>query len=152
IQPILPELKKRSEARIASSKDFGYLRQDIARLKKLLAEKSVSLNEQQRLKEKQEAEDRTKKRKEELKARPEPKMKVYPVTLNDVDKPGLPPATSLKELNKAESKPSAADADGTSADTTPDETATPALDIDLEETERILMDMISLHPITKASR
>src|SRR5207247_2855870 len=46
IQPILPEVRKRSEARVAADRDFSYLQQDIALYKKLMADKSVSLNEE----------------------------------------------------------------------------------------------------------
>ncbi|HMJ65810.1 MAG TPA: carboxy terminal-processing peptidase, partial [Candidatus Binatia bacterium] len=52
VERILPELRKRSDTRIAIDRDFGYLREEIERYKKLVAEKSVSLNEAQRLKEK----------------------------------------------------------------------------------------------------
>ena len=72
IAPILPELKRRSDARIAHDSDFAYLQQEIDQFKKLVAQKSVSLNEAQRMKEKQEAEARVKARREELLKRPAP--------------------------------------------------------------------------------
>jgi carboxyl-terminal processing protease len=91
IEPYLAELKKRSEARIATNRDFVYLRGEIERYQKSLAEKTISLNEGQRLKEKKEADERLKLRKKELAARPEPEGKVYELTLKQVDLPGLPP-------------------------------------------------------------
>ncbi len=90
--PYLAELKKRSEARIATNRDFVYLRDEIERYKKSLAEKTISLNEARRLKEKKEADERLKARKKELVARAEPEGKVYELTLKQVDLPGLPPA------------------------------------------------------------
>ncbi len=91
VEPVLAEVRKRSEARVASDRDFAFLRDEIERYKKMVAEKSVSLNEAQRVKEKQEADERAKARKKELAARPEPPGKMYDITLKVVDLPGLPP-------------------------------------------------------------
>ncbi len=44
----LPELKERSAARVAANKDFQILNADIARFKKIQAEKNVSLNLEKR--------------------------------------------------------------------------------------------------------
>src|SRR6185295_19426847 len=59
IPPALPELRKRSEARVNSDRDFAYVREEIERFKKAREEKSISMNEAERLKEKKEAEART---------------------------------------------------------------------------------------------
>ncbi len=96
IQPYLAELLKRSAKRVAEDKDFEYLREDIEQYKKGLADKTVSLNEEQRLKEKEEAEARSKARQEELKARPPIDEKVYELTLKLADLPGLPPPVERK--------------------------------------------------------
>lgn len=143
IAPILPELKKRSDARIASDKDFAYLRQEIGQFKKMIAEKSVSLNEEQRLKEKHEAEARVKGHQKELKARTAPKEKVYLVTLKNYDKPGLtlapPPKSAVKAAKANTGNPDASD------DTAGGEVANlPAIDTTLQEGERILEDMLNL--------
>ena len=45
---MLPELRKRSEARIAASPDFQYVRDQLALLKQSRAQKTVSLNEETR--------------------------------------------------------------------------------------------------------
>src|SRR5439155_17852699 len=50
VQPVLPDLKTRSDKRIANDKDFEYVREDIEQYKKVLADKTVSLSEAQRLK------------------------------------------------------------------------------------------------------
>ena len=90
IPPLLPELRKRSEARVAGDKDFGYLREEIERFKKAKEEKSISMNEEERWKEKKEHEVRAEKRKGELRERPQPSYKTYEFTLKNVDVHGLP--------------------------------------------------------------
>jgi len=93
VEPYLSELKKRSDQRLASDQDFAYIHEEMGRYKKMQAEKSVSLNEQVRLKEKKESDDRAKARKKDLAARPEPPGKVYDLTLKLADEPGLPAPT-----------------------------------------------------------
>src|SRR5438094_5754803 len=58
IQPVVPELQKRSTERVAADKDFAYLQEDIEIYRKYLADKSVSLNEEARRKEMKENEER----------------------------------------------------------------------------------------------
>ena len=106
IEPVLPELKKRAEARVAADQDFTFLREEIERYKKTLAEKSVSLNEAQRLKEKKEADERSKARKKEMASRPENKSKVYEITLKNADLPGLPePVAKTNSVKTAKVTP-----------------------------------------------
>ena len=130
-----------SEARMAGDKDFVYMKDEIERFKKLVALKSVSLNEKKRNAEKKESEERVAKRKKELLARSEPKEKVYLVTLANVGNPGLTIAPPPKPDKKA--KPPV---DSSADPATPDEPPVPIIDFNLNETERILMDMISLRP------
>jgi carboxyl-terminal processing protease len=82
-QPYLAELEKRSSARVAKSKDFDYVREDIGLVKKVMADKSFSLNERQRLKEAEEAEARAKAREAELKTRKPSDEKIFDLTLKD---------------------------------------------------------------------
>jgi carboxyl-terminal processing protease len=84
-QPYLAELEKRSSARVAKSKDFDYVREDIGLDKKIIADKSVSLNERQRLKEANEAETRQKAREAELKNRKPSDEKIFDLTLKNGD-------------------------------------------------------------------
>jgi len=106
VTPYLDALTKRSQARVNADKDFAYLREEIVLAKKARDEKSVLLNEAQRLKEKQEADDRVKARKKELASRPEPPGKVYEITLKNVDLPGLqPPPTKTNALKSASREP-----------------------------------------------
>jgi carboxyl-terminal processing protease len=159
-------LKKRSDERIATDRDFAWVRQEIERFKKLQAEKSISLNEAVRLKEKKEGDDRAKARKKDLAARPESPGKVYDITLKLAEQPGLPPPTvrtnqtssastnssiiidkarvetaKKEDLNRKVAKadkPKAKDADeDDDLDVTP-------VDINLDEAKRILIDYASL--------
>lgn len=91
VQPYLSELMSRSNDRVATNQDFVYIREDIEEYRKAQADKSISLNEKQRLKEKEEIDARQKARDKELRARKETEDKVYEITLKQVDLPGLPP-------------------------------------------------------------
>lgn len=149
VQPYLASLRKRSEARIATDKDFAYQQQQITQLKEMLAKKSVSLNEQQRLKEKQETDARVAARKKELASRPASKEKEYLITLKQAALPGLPPpipANSAKNTTTNQKPSSAEDED---SDTLSPEEGTTAQDITLTETRRILADLIALSKISK---
>ncbi len=139
---ILPELKKRSSARIATDKDFLYLSEEIDQFKKLMKEKTVSLNEAVRLKEKQEAEERVKARRKELLVRPASKDKVYLVTLENLSKPTLTLAPPPKSADKT-AKPNSQNPIPTDDAAGNDATA-PAVDTTLTESERILEDILEL--------
>lgn len=65
----LKELKAKSDARSAENKDFGYLREDIARMKKRIEENVDSLNKAKRLKDIEESDKRVKARNKERLAR-----------------------------------------------------------------------------------
>lgn len=91
VEPYLAEIRARSAARVARDTEFAFIQEDIERTKKLLEDKSVSLNEQLRLKEKQEAELREKQRQQVRLARIQPEQTVYEITLKLADQPGLPP-------------------------------------------------------------
>lgn len=90
VQPFLEELKKRSMARVAGSKDYDYVREDIEQVKKAMGDKTISLNERQRLKEVEDNEASARTRDDELKARKWPDEKIYEVTLRDAQHSGLP--------------------------------------------------------------
>lgn len=143
VPPILPELRKRSEARVTSDRDFAYVREEIERFKKLKDEKSVSLNEEQRRKEKKETETRAEARKKELRSRPLPTYKTYEFTLKNVSEPGLPApmakTNSLVETKNPTNSVVSIDGKDKPAE---DDVAVP--DITLEEGRRILQDLIGL--------
>src|SRR5205814_6693169 len=164
VAPYLPDLKRHAEARVAVDRDFVFIREEMDRYKQQQAEKSVSLNEAQRLKEKKEADARAKARKKDLASRPPPPGKLYEITLKNATEPGLPPPTNYvkkaqatlraepeKKLKKAKAK----DADKSSSETNKakslddeDEASAdddqPPVDITLDETKRILVDYINL--------
>ncbi len=154
VEPYLPELRRRSADRVAADKDFTYVREDIEQFKKHQADKTISLNEKQRLKEQEEAEARQKARDKERLARPDPQEKVYEITLKQADLPGLPPPVA--KTNAAAAKltlptggatnsavaaaPGADDPDGAEAEKAPVPDAT------LQEAERILVDYLFVLP------
>ena len=166
VEPYLAELKRRSEARTGVDPDWLFVRDEIERYKKVIADKSVSMNEAERLKEKKENDERAKARKKELVSRPEPKEKVYEITLKQVDEPGLPPAMSkTNHVTSADTnqplgvvktdsttnfgsltaksdsgKPVKGDEESDQAL----DDKVPNLDIPLEEAKRILADFINL--------
>lgn len=140
---IIAELRKKSTNRISNDKDFAYFLEEIERFKKTQSDKTISLNETQRIKEKNESKERAEKRKQELKNRPAPNYVTYEITLKNADKPGLPEPVILKKdeksKEKTETKPDSGD-DSTADEEDP--TTNP--DITLEETTRIMLDFISL--------
>ncbi len=166
VQPYLAELEKNSARRIASEKDFAYVREDIEQVKKTLADKTISLNEKQRLKEKEDNEARRKARDEERLTRKEANEKVYELTLKQVDLPGLPPPlakTNHAAIAKNANDVKAGNVAANSASATPKKNSTPSgsdlddeddeekpahvdVDIGLEEAKHILVDYLSLLP------
>ena len=159
----MPELRKHSAERVAADKEFAYLREDIEQFKKHQADKTVSLNGKQRLKEQEEAEARQKARDKERLARLEPPETVYELTLKQAGLPGLPPPVA--KTNAALAKLSVAPRRRpfrrqhefrrrrpleprpvmtTSTRRTPRKPATP--DEPLVEAEHILVDYLSVLP------
>ena len=166
IPPLLPELRKRSDARVARDKDFAFVREEIERFKKAKEEKSISMNEEERWKEKKENEARAEARKKELRARPQPNYKTYELTLKNVDLPGLPPpaaktntvastkgaGTNIVESKATNTLGKVEKLTNVIVKTSPrpdDEEAkedsdVPTIDITLEEGRRILQDLVAL--------
>ncbi|MBM3459152.1 MAG: tail-specific protease, partial [Armatimonadetes bacterium] len=139
IQSRLPELRKRSEARVGADPDFRWVREEAERLQKLRARKSVSLNEAQRLQEKKEIAERQAARVTDLKNRPETKDVVRPLALKQVDTPGLP--APVKDVPKApRPRPGSPAPDEDDAEAA----QVNAPDFTLNEARRILLDLVSL--------
>ncbi|MGC8743961.1 MAG: carboxy terminal-processing peptidase [Verrucomicrobiia bacterium] len=147
-KPMIEELKKHSSDRIATDKDFAYIKDEIERFKKAQAEKMVSLNEKQRLKEKEEAKKRLEERKQEIKKRPPANYVSYEITLKNADKPGLPEPISLEKqttnIAKANPTPSPKPDEMDEEATETDDATLSKVDPTLDETRRILLDLISL--------
>jgi carboxyl-terminal processing protease len=144
VHPYLDELRQRSSARVATNQDFIYTRQDIEQFQKMQADKTASLNERERLKERQEADARQKARDQERAARKAPDVKIYELTVAKAGEPGLPPPlgeTNTVTATKLPAGPLPPPAGSTNVVTVP---PLPAVDPMLEETEQILEEYISL--------
>ena len=162
VAPYVEQLRTRSTQRIETDKEFAYLKEDIDIFKKLQADKTISLNEKVRLKEKEENETRQKSRDKERLARKDPDEKVYELTLKLADKPGLPPpvaktnAVSLAKnekgagsnvsTNSASISTPAPSSPNFNSDDEFDDEKPPVVDVALVEAEHILVDYLSLLP------
>jgi carboxyl-terminal processing protease len=164
VAPYLPDLLRRSSGRVASEREFDYVREDIEKYKKIQADKTVSLNENERLKEKAEIDARQKARDKERLARKEPLDKVYELSLKQCDLPGLPEPVQKTNSTRAklalspdaqdrgagasnDSAPASADlASGVSADSDGDEEKPSPPDATLAEAEHILVDYLAVLP------
>jgi Periplasmic protease len=154
VEPYVEELRKQSAQRIASEKDFAYLREDIELFKKQQNDKTISLNETKRLEEKDEIESRDKAREKERRARKASNEIVHELTLKQVDLPGLPaPAQKTNSVSRLDinspSVPTNAAAVAAAAgvdedrDFDADEDKVPPPDVTLTEAEHILVDYLS---------
>ncbi len=158
VAPYLPELLKRSSERVATDTEFGYVREDIEQYKQMQADKTLSLNEKQRLKEKEEADARQKARDKERLARAQSEEKTYDLTLRNINTPGLPPPTEKTNATLAKlsgrntagasvstnSASTSAPSPDTAIDEDSDEEKSPPVDATLLEAQRILVDYLSI--------
>ncbi len=162
VQPYLSELHKRSDQRVAASKDYDYVREDMRIFKQRQEDKTMSLNLQTRLKEKAEEDARQKARDRERLARAETPEKIYEITLKNAVLPGLPPPVEkTNTLAKASArKTTGADTNAvasTVSDPVPstdpldgslgsdlEEPKPAAQDVNLIEAEKILVDYLML--------
>jgi len=161
VAPYLPELRQHATQRMATDPEFVYVREDIEQFKKIQADKTVSLNEKERLKEKDEAEARQKARDKERLARKETPETVYELTVKQASLPGLPPPVQKTNSTLAKvSVPKGASGAavttnsvsagslpvaraGESLDNPDDEKPTPP-DVELTEAEHILVDYLAV--------
>ncbi len=127
----LPDLRARSGQRVAKDPDFVDLKADIALFRKTREDKSVSLNESQRQKEKSELEARIEATKKQRLARATTPPVAYEITLKNVSKPGLGDPVKPK-------------APAVDPDNTDGIGSASAEDIVLEEAQNILTDYASL--------
>jgi carboxyl-terminal processing protease len=158
VEPYLTELRRRSAERVAADKEYAYVREDIELFKQRQADKTISLNERQRLREQEDNELRQKARDRERLSRPEPTEKVYEITLKQADLPGLPPpvARTNAALARLSGHPvaspsgtmtnSAAAALGGEKSDEEEAEKPPPTDAPLLEAEHILVDYLSLLP------
>jgi carboxyl-terminal processing protease len=157
VQPYLGEIAARSGTRIATNRDFVFIRQDIDEFRKLLADKTASLNEQEQLKQFHQNQSRQKAYEAERDARKFPDEKIYDITVENADQPGLPPpvgetnllsSADLKDVDAAFTNAQKSLGAATTVSTNETSAASakipPPPDPMLDETEHILEDYISL--------
>jgi len=142
VSSYLADLSARSTQRVAKSRDFAYIHTDIDILKQKLADKSVSLNEAKRLKEKNDLLAQAEARKTEHAKRTEPADKIYDLTIDMVDHRS--PLTELKPVKT--SAPANASSNSPAAEEEQNlyEQADATNDPTLSETLNILTDYADL--------
>ena len=135
VAPALEALRSHSSSRIAKNPDFSELKAEIERGRKMRAEKTVSLNEAQRQKEKDDLKARSETAKKDRLARAVTSPPAYEVTVKNASNPGL------GEIYKP--KPPVAELDPDSGEV---EATNPVSDEDiiLREAQNILLDYSSL--------
>jgi len=141
VQPYLATLREKSRHRVETERPFMYLAEDVARLRKGMAEKSVSLNEAERRQEMAQLKARQEERKQDELAQPIGAPTTYEITLKNASSPGLPPAMAVKKDDKKGDK--RGDKKGDRADKA-GAAATSDSDLLLHETVKILGDYIDL--------
>ena len=99
VQPYLADLRRDLEARIATNRDFNYIRQDIAQYQKLQADKTATLNEQEAIQQRQAENARRLSRATEEAVRPLPDNTIYGITVENSSTNGLPVPESLCVTN-----------------------------------------------------
>ena len=147
VQPCVGEMRQRSARRVAADPDFAYLQDDIERLKKVLNEKSVSLNEAQRRQQINEAKARIAARKAEREKRADLSWRVFELTLENLDRPALLAPTGRTNASSSSAATRQALAESEQNTLLPSEFSggmIPAVDIILEEAQRILADYVAL--------
>jgi carboxyl-terminal processing protease len=143
VQPYVKTLRDKSGRRVAAGKDFGFLADDIARLKKTLVSKAVSLNEAERRQELAQGKARQKEREREDSLLREARPTTYGITLQNASAPGLPPP--IAHADAAARSPAGAPGSSSSADEGDDAAAGRAADeVVLKESLQILSDYVGL--------
>jgi len=138
VQPYLAELLKRSSQRVATNQDFTYVREDIDQVRKKQDDKTASLNEQFVLKEMDEQQAREAARDKERASRKSDGEVIYDIDLKQAQTPGLPLAEGkTNQVASAEVLPMIDDDTETATKGAP-------VDVDLAESERIMVDYLSL--------
>ena len=142
VQPYIATLRAESASRTAAEKDFAFLRDDLAQLKKSQATKSVSLNEANRRHEMAQAQATQSEYDKAVLALGSTRPVTYEITLKNASLPGLPPpsastnSVATAQTGKTAAKENKLDMDG--ADRSPSQ------DIIMTETEHILADYAAL--------
>jgi carboxyl-terminal processing protease len=145
VKPYVSELQNSSRERVGHSKDFAYLLEDIEQVKKRKDEKTISLNEKLRLKEKDQDKARQEVRKKERAARPHSTASIFDLDLETAEA-GKP----MQPFNVAKAKQEAAEIAKATATTEDDAEADAEAELDtivdphLDETLQITRDYTAL--------
>jgi carboxyl-terminal processing protease len=103
VKPYITELNAHSKERLEKNKDFAYLREDIDTVKKHQEDKHISLNERQRMDEKNSEKARTEARKKERASRTlAAKEQIFELDMDAVDKEKPLKPYALKQKEDAE--------------------------------------------------
>jgi len=153
VQPYLAVLKAHSDARIATNQDFIYVKQDIDQFVKAQADQTAPINEHAALKDHERVFLQNKERDAERSARKPDGAKAYEITVENADQPGLTEADANTATNadtatantSSNLVATASSATGTNTvQSVAEKKSPPPFDPVLDETERILLDYISL--------
>jgi carboxyl-terminal processing protease len=142
VEPYVAALRARSDRRRATEKPFAELADDVARLKKSLTSKSVSLNEAQRRQELAESKRRDAELASEERTLQTTGPTTYEITLKNASSPGLPSPVAVTKDAPAKDQ----DAEAKSRSTTDD--------LILNEGVQILGDYVNVlqPPVEKGTR
>jgi carboxyl-terminal processing protease len=145
VKPYLAELRSASKERISKSKDFAYIMEDIDQTKKRKEEKTISLNEKVRLKEKAEFKATVEARKKECASRPPSMVSIFDLDLKSAEsgKPLVAFDPTKKEASDLQDIP-VSTGDDAEDDADADSEGAAAVDPHLDDTLQILRDYTRL--------
>ncbi len=151
VEPYVAALRARSDRRRATEKPFAELVDDVARLKKSLISKSVSLNEAQRRQEMAESKVREAELASEERALRATGRTTYEITLKNASLPGLPAPLAAAKDTPAKDAPAK---DGDKAGESEAKIRSATDDIILNEGVQILADYVNVlkPPVEKGAR
>jgi carboxyl-terminal processing protease len=142
VKPYVAALRDESSRRRATEKPFTYLADDIARLKKNLVTKSVSLNEAERRQEMAQSKVRETELASDERALRATRPTTYEITLKNASSPGLPlPLAFTNSVVKKGAEDPTPDVDDLGSDT---KGRPNTEDIILDESVQILADYVTL--------
>lgn len=140
----LPILREKSLHRVSANKEFSIIHDELARIEKQLATKSVSLNAEERRQEMEQNKAIEKEQQKQMAARRLAAPKIYDITLENLSTPGLPaPRRFDTNLLVSIENPNAKSTSGTPIPSTSEDDS-PADDLILTEAEQILADYTAL--------
>jgi carboxyl-terminal processing protease len=139
VAPYVDLLRRLSAERVSHDKRFIEVRDDMARVARVVAAKSVSLNEETRRSDLAEAKTREKDREQEERAARAAQPPTYDISLERASVAGLPPRVVFGTGTDPAGVPPAS-----GAEDFPSKHAAPGADVTLDEAIRILVDYVGL--------